>query len=109
MDGVYTGDLDAASGLPHGRGRMEWENGISFDGEWKGGLFDGFGKKAYSKGGGYEGMWRAGKREGWGTSYYDGKFGYDRWEGEWGERFEYGEMLVISMKFHDIQLKFTDL
>eukprot|EP00756_Hemistasia_phaeocysticola_P054967 Hpha_TRINITY_DN30884_c0_g1::TRINITY_DN30884_c0_g1_i1::g.155608::m.155608 len=68
-------------GLPEGRGRMEWENGITYVGQWQNGKYHGYGAKLYSKGGGYIGEWVDGKREGWGCSIYDGKWGYDRWEG----------------------------
>eukprot|EP00593_Proboscia_inermis_P003950 CAMPEP_0171324862 /NCGR_PEP_ID=MMETSP0816-20121228/116452_1 /TAXON_ID=420281 /ORGANISM="Proboscia inermis, Strain CCAP1064/1" /LENGTH=154 /DNA_ID=CAMNT_0011823909 /DNA_START=1480 /DNA_END=1944 /DNA_ORIENTATION=+ len=67
--------------LPHGAGRMVWENGIAYDGGWLHGMYHGVGAKTYSKGGGYSGGWTLGKRSGLGVSMYGGKWGYDCWEG----------------------------
>jgi hypothetical protein len=78
---LYSGEWDEKRGRPHGSGIMQWENGITYEGEWCDGLYHGQGGKLYSNGGGYVGQWISGKREGWGTSLYDGKWGYDRWEG----------------------------
>ena len=112
VDGRYRGEWDAAAGRPHGRGVMEWENGIRFSGEWKDGAYHGTGSKVarfvqathrpsltpragngqtYSRGGGYTGEWREGKRQGWGTSFYNGKWGYDRWEGPFEDDLPHGE------------------
>lgn len=88
---------------------MEWSNGITYVGQWRGGKFHGFGAKLYSKGGGYVGDWVEGKRHGWGTSLYDGKWGYDRWEGPFvddrphGQGTMYGadEPVVVEFEFFD--------
>ena len=81
VDGTYVGGWDPIARRPHGRGRMAWENGITYDGRWRDGRYDGVGRKAYSRGGGYVGQWREGARQGWGLSLYDGKWGYEAWEG----------------------------
>lgn len=60
---------------------MKWENGITYSGDWKNGVFHGVGSKMYSRGGGYTGNWVNGRREGDGVHLFAGKFGYDRWEG----------------------------
>ena len=85
--GVYTGQW---AGVPHGFGTMDWENGITYVGEWAGGRFHGAGKKLYSRGGGYVGGWREGKRSGWGASLYGGKWGNDRWVGPFEDDFPHG-------------------
>ena len=57
---------------------MEWENGITYSGDWKDGKYHGHGSKLYSLGGGYVGEWVDGRRQGKGVSLYQGKFGFDR-------------------------------
>jgi len=84
IDGRYIGTVTVDNSqtlLPHGAGRMVWENGIAYDGGWLHGMYHGVGRKTYSKGGGYSGGWRLGKRSGLGVSMYGGKWGYDCWEG----------------------------
>lgn len=61
---------------------VKWDNGITYKGWVKEGRFHTVGAKGYSKGGGYRGSWEDGKRQGEGVSLYGGKFGYERWEGE---------------------------
>ena len=73
--GRYVGGW--VDGRPHGRGVMEWDNGVVFDGSWADGKYDGVGSKRYSRGGGYVGEWAAGRRSGAGTSLYAA----GRWEG----------------------------
>ena len=41
MDGQYTGGWDTAAHRPHGRGKMTWDNGIAYDGEWADGRYHG--------------------------------------------------------------------
>ena len=81
VKGIYSGDWNYELNVPHGKGVMTWENGISYNGSFCDGMYHGLGSKSYSRGGGYAGEWRLGRRHGSGTSFYDGKFGYDRWEG----------------------------
>ena len=76
---------------PEGTGTMRWDNGISYEGEWKAGKYHGFGKKLYSRGGGYEGEWIEGLREGQGVSFFDGKFGVARWEGSFHNNVPHGK------------------
>ena len=73
---------------------MSWENGITYSGAWHIGQYHGHGAKTYSKGGGYVGNWRHGKREGFGVSIYGGKWGYDRWEGQFVDDKPHGEGLM---------------
>lgn len=85
QDGSYTGSWDARAQRPHGEGAMAWDNGITFSGSWRDGLFHGVGAKMYSRGGGYEGEWCDGKRQGDGCMIFAGKFGYDRWVGSFAD------------------------
>ena len=90
--GSYTGQWRAGgTGCPHGVGTMAWDNGVTYSGEWRDGLFHGAGSKLYSRGGGYSGGWRAGRRHGLGTSFYDGKWGHDRWVGRFVDDSAHGE------------------
>ena len=95
VDGMYAGGWDRAQERPHGRGVMKWDNGITYDGDWRDGVYDGYGKKSYSRGGGYAGMWRTGKRQGQGVSFYDGKWGYEQWEGSFVDDKPHGEGVMV--------------
>ena len=86
QEGNYTGPWDDVAHRPHGGvGTMVWDNGVSFEGEWRDGKFHGMGSKLYSRGGGYEGAWVRGRRHGAGFHIFAGKFGYERWEGPFVE------------------------
>eukprot|EP00520_Triparma_pacifica_P010151 CAMPEP_0118633116 /NCGR_PEP_ID=MMETSP0785-20121206/817_1 /TAXON_ID=91992 /ORGANISM="Bolidomonas pacifica, Strain CCMP 1866" /LENGTH=435 /DNA_ID=CAMNT_0006523953 /DNA_START=283 /DNA_END=1587 /DNA_ORIENTATION=+ len=67
---------------PGGFSVCKWKNGITYTGFWKNYKFHGLGSKMYSKGGGYLGSWDSFNRIGSGISLYQGKFGYDRWAGD---------------------------
>ena len=82
VKGLYDGGWDQTNQWPQGYGVMEWENGITYTGHWKDGKYEGYGSKMYSKGGGYAGMWKVGSRQGYGTSFYHGKWGYEKWVGD---------------------------
>ena len=40
QDGHFAGEWDAAAGTPHGQGKMLWDNGVSYEGQWAAGRFD---------------------------------------------------------------------
>ena len=91
QSGRYTGEIldseklgadsDSELIVPHGFGKMVWENGITYNGGWKQGLYHGLGTKIHSNGGGYTGSYKNGMRSGKGSYLYGGKWGYDRWIG----------------------------
>ncbi len=92
VDGHYCGAWDPVEERPHGdAGKMSWTNGVTYDGQWRNGVFHGVGAKMYSRGGGYSGEWQDGVRHGWGTSFYHGKWGYDRWVGPFVNDQPHGE------------------
>ena len=97
--GHYKGPWDPEKRRPHGGvGVLVWDNGISYEGEWRDGRFDGQGAKLYSRGGGYRGAWVAGKRQGAGVQLFGGKFGYDQWAGPFVRDRPHG---VGTMRFAD--------
>ena len=97
VDGSYSGEWDQHHQRPQGRGKMVWDNGITYLGGWKDGKYHGHGGKQYSRGGGYLGQWRDGRREGRGVSLYEGKFGFDRWEGPFVADLPHG----VGRMFHE--------
>ena len=48
----------------HGQGKLTWEDGKTYQGEFKENMRDGFGKFAFGDGRQYEGMWANGKQHG---------------------------------------------
>eukprot|EP00111_Clytia_hemisphaerica_P024307 TCONS_00071687-protein len=64
------------SGQPHGRGRMNWEDGMWYEGEFVQGRFEGFGQMFFPKNATnltektYEGEWKEGKMFGYGKMNY---------------------------------------
>lgn len=87
--GIYTGYL--VDGFFHGKGKMVWNNGSSYDGDWDHGTIHGSGTYIYSDGGKYVGQFQNGKRHSYGTYFFPNGAVYD---GEWvsGERTGYGTM-----------------
>ena len=75
---------------------VEWDNGVTYRGFLEAGEFHGLGHKLYSKGGGYFGSWRNSKRWGLGVSVYGGKWGHDRWKGQFVEDKAEGEGLMFG-------------
>ena len=95
-DGLYSGQV--VDGIPSGRGKMVYDKGYVYDGEWKNGLKNGQGIMDYTiahsayKGEIYEGGWVDGKRSGQGTlTYSNGQ----RYEGEWQNDFMEGQGTMI--------------
>ena len=87
--GTYTGYL--VDGILHGKGKMVWNNGSSYDGDWNHGKVHGNGTYIYSDGGTYAGQFQNGSRHGYGTYYFPSGAVYD---GQWanGERAGYGTL-----------------
>lgn len=96
---TYEGSVlvDSSPPQPHGEGRMDWDNGVHYIGEWNNGKFHGHGKKIYTNGGGYDGSWFKGLRQGKGSALYGGKWGHDRWEGNFVDDKEEGEGVMYFM------------
>jgi len=66
----YEGALE--QGQRHGKGRCDFENSDSYDGEWSGNVIYGYGVHRSAKGAVvYEGEWRDGERHGTGTEVTD--------------------------------------
>lgn len=88
LDGTYTGEL--VNGWPEGQGKLTWDNGFSYEGEWKGGIMHGYGTLTNSTEGidsslnvevSYTGEFRYGLRHGKGTvTFSDGLTATYIWE-----------------------------
>lgn len=86
--GTYTGEL--VNGLPEGQGKLTWDGGASYEGEWKGGIMHGYGTFTNSMEGidsswnvevSYTGEFRYGLRHGKGTiTFSDGLTATGIWE-----------------------------
>jgi hypothetical protein len=85
--GKYTGYVDE-TGEPHGRGKLEVENGDVYEGEWKNGKRHGQGVYTWAQGDLYTGPWRKNKRHGHGVfvwsdgRLYDGEYNMGKREGK---------------------------
>lgn len=81
--------------VPNGKGKMQYTNGDSYDGEWAAGHYDGRGMYTWAYSGDkYVGGWRLGVTHGMGTEYWaDG----DRFVG----KFEKGAKLEGTYKWAD--------
>ncbi len=66
--------------VPHGRGRMKYQNGSVYEGEWDSGKMHGNGTIRWDDGSVYTGEWRSGKRSGFGIyRWSDGKVYIGSW------------------------------
>lgn len=83
--GKYTGEL--VFGVADGRGKMTYNEGHVYDGEWKENLPHGTGSMTWANGDSYMGEWKKGKRDGTGTytwadgSVYVGGYKNDKMHG----------------------------
>ena len=78
--GEYFGQLNSR-GQKNGNGKMRYDNGNEYDGQWKNNKRDGKGTTRYASGNVYIGMWKAGKRHGFGV-FHISKSG-DIYRGNW--------------------------
>jgi hypothetical protein len=97
--GIYSGTLDRNTDLPHGRGRMNYQDGSTYEGQWLFGDWSGFGRLTCSSTAGsgttsssnssteyYEGGWFDNMKHGCGVLHYadgkifDGSFKFDKFD-----------------------------
>lgn len=87
--GTYTGVVLRNTGMPHGLGRMVYEEDRRvFEGDWRHGRWHGFGRASFSNGDSYEGQYKFDQRHGKGVyrwndgRVYDGEFLEDKRHGK---------------------------
>ena len=87
--GKYTGIVLRSTGMPHGLGRMVYEDdGRTYEGDWRHGRWHGFGRATFANGDSYEGEYRFDQRHGRGMycwndgRVYDGNFAEDKRHGK---------------------------
>ncbi len=76
---------DACTGnCSNGNGKYVWQNGSTYEGQWKNGKREGLGKYHYSNGSVYEGQWLNDKKNGTGTLWiYENKKLIGKYVGTW--------------------------
>jgi hypothetical protein len=70
-DGTYTGTILVTEGLPHGKGKMNYDSGRIYDGEWICGQWHGRGKLLNPNGDSYDGEFFFDARHGHGIYQWD--------------------------------------
>jgi len=86
--GEYFGQLNKG-GQKHGNGKMKYDNGNEYDGQWKNNKRDGKGTTKYTPSGNvYTGTWKTGKRHGFGV-FHINKTG-DVYRGNWAHGLKSG-------------------
>jgi len=85
--GEYFGQLDER-GQKHGNGKMKYDNGNEYEGQWKHNKRDGKGITKYASGNVYTGTWKMGKRHGFGV-FHIKKTG-DVYRGNWAQGLKSG-------------------
>ena len=94
--GKYTGTIDAHTGKPHGiNGRIEYEDGGFYEGDWSSGSYSGYGTHANWNGDVYEGNFLENLKHG--TGCYRYRDGRRKFEG----RYETGERVDGRMLYGD--------
>lgn len=77
-EGKYLGEIE--NGVPHGKGKMFWNDHSVYDGEWVAGLMEGTGTMTWPSGKLYNGNWLHGEINGYGEmtdpngTIYEGQF-----------------------------------
>lgn len=89
--GEYEGHF--VNGLPHGKGKVTYEDGTTYEGAFKKGLYHGYGTYKTSSDYKYEGMWKLGRRHGMGTQTYPGGMYY---VGAWKGDLRHGEGMLMG-------------
>ncbi len=98
--GMYSGHISTDTRLPHGFGRMKYENGREYEGDWKGGRWHGFGRWINPNHDIYEGTFVYDARHGSGTytwkngNKYSGDFFEDKRQGKGTFNFANGNTYV---------------
>jgi len=85
--GEYYGMLNELS-QKHGQGKMRYDNGNEYEGQWKYNKRDGKGTTKYASGNVYTGTWKAGKRHGFGV--FNIKKTGDIYRGNWEQGLKSG-------------------
>ena len=87
--GKYSGVVLRSTGMPHGVGRMVYEEDQrTYEGDWRHGRWHGFGRATFANGDSYEGEYRFDQRHGRGKycwsdgRIYDGQFSEDKRHGK---------------------------
>ncbi|KAL7539983.1 hypothetical protein ACHAXR_009782 [Thalassiosira sp. AJA248-18] len=107
--GEYFGQLNER-GQKHGDGKMKYDNGNEYEGQWNNNKRDGKGITKYASGNVYTGTWKTGKRHGFGV-FHIKKTG-DIYRGNWAQGlksgpgvYEYADgELDVSFYQEDIRL-----
>ena len=87
--GKFSGIVLRSTGMPHGLGRMVYEDdGRTYEGDWRHGRWHGYGRATFANGDSYEGEYRFDQRHGRGIycwsdrRVYDGSFSEDKRHGK---------------------------
>ena len=103
----YQGETNG-DGLRHGKGKITYIDGSTYDGEWKNGLRDGLGEQHYKDGSIYRGNWKADQQNGEGKIIKpDG----EQVQASWEQGKKNGKGLIISAdgkKQHEVEF-FSDI
>ncbi len=95
LGGVYTGwysGVRATGFIPERRGRIRWEHGSSYAGQWHNGKMHGRGAMRWPDGSSYVGEWNFGRRSGFGT--YTWKTG-STYMGGWKDNRKHGPGIAV--------------
>ena len=98
-DCSYTGTVNA-NGKRHGKGKLVFKSGTSYEGEFNDGTYEGNGIMKFANGSTYDGEWKAGVRSGFGESTYangdrfNGTFAKDKKHGEGSYFYKNGNAYV---------------
>ncbi|MBR6242847.1 MAG: hypothetical protein IKQ90_05070 [Ruminococcus sp.] len=85
--GMYVGQINS-NRQPHGYGKVKYDSGYIYDGQWKNGKYNGTGTMIYVYGDVYYGEWKNGLRHGKGKITSKNK---DVYEGEWKDGYQHGK------------------
>lgn len=95
LGGVYTGwysGFRATGYIPERRGRIRWEDGSTYSGQWQNGKMHGRGVMKWPDGSSYVGEWNSGRRSGFGT--YTWKSG-SKYMGSWKDNRKHGPGIAV--------------
>jgi hypothetical protein len=103
--GRYSGIILQSTGMPHGLGKMVYDDGrLTYEGDWCHGWWHGSGRATFASGDSYEGKYQFDQRNGHGTyrwsdgRVYQGEFSENKRHGQGTMQWPNGDMYTGEFK-----------
>jgi hypothetical protein len=100
---TYVGEMEA--GKRHGRGKILWSGGSSYDGDWKNGVRHGNGLYTWPGANKYKGEFKNNKRHGQGIMVFNGG---SKYKGTWAKSKKHGQGIFVYRNGNQLHGEFRN-